>query len=209
MSFAAGIVVQYGHPRVRRPAAKDGGGGTARDRGSSAWPGDFAAWSAVHFLYRLLDFWLGGTADAQASRSQPRFEPNGLSEQPWSGGEELAQDVEDVSAVPGGWPPSGRSPRISRRWSPPGCLQPRQTFRRVLDLLACGEPLPLAWVEALVDPQAVDAAEADGHVVVEPDGVRTHTRLAHPLYGEVLRAAMPVSRPRPGELRVSVAQQEP
>jgi len=185
-------------------------------------------------LYRLLDFWLGGTADAQASRSQPRFEPNGLSavftcptpdpsgrwgvriqrdpgggRQPWSGGEELAQDVEDVSAVPGGWPPSGRSPRISRRWSPPGCLQPRQTFRRVLDLLACGEPLPLAWVEALVDPQAVDAAEADGHVVVEPDGVRTHTRLAHPLYGEVLRAAMPVSRPRPGELRVSVAQQEP
>ena len=73
---------------------------------------------------------------------------------------------------------------------------PTTNVRRVLDVLACGEPLPLAWVEALVGPQAVDAAEVDGHVVVEPDGVRTQTRLAHPLYGEVLRAAMPVSRAR-------------
>lgn len=68
--------------------------------------------------------------------------------------------------------------------------------RRVLDLLACGEPLPLGWLEAVAGGDAVDATELDGLVVVERDGARLLAGLAHPLYGEVLRAAMPASRAR-------------
>ncbi|WP_439663765.1 LuxR C-terminal-related transcriptional regulator [Lentzea sp. HUAS TT2] len=53
--------------------------------------------------------------------------------------------------------------------------------RRVLELLAFGEPLDLAASEAL-----------DGLVTVTSDGLR----LAHPLYGEVLRAQCPPLRKR-------------
>lgn len=53
--------------------------------------------------------------------------------------------------------------------------------RRVLELLAFGEPLDLAASEAL-----------DGLVTVSDDGLR----LAHPLYGEVLRAQCPPLRKR-------------
>uniref|UniRef100_UPI0039BFEA00 helix-turn-helix transcriptional regulator n=1 Tax=Lentzea alba TaxID=2714351 RepID=UPI0039BFEA00 len=53
--------------------------------------------------------------------------------------------------------------------------------RRVLELLAFGEPLDLAASEAL-----------DGLVTVSEDGLR----LAHPLYGEVLRAQCPPLRKR-------------
>ncbi|SES04503.1 DNA-binding response regulator, NarL/FixJ family, contains REC and HTH domains [Lentzea albida] len=53
--------------------------------------------------------------------------------------------------------------------------------RRVLELLAFGEPLDLAASEAL-----------DGLVTVTDDGLR----LAHPLYGEVLRAQCPPLRKR-------------
>ncbi|MGW6930699.1 helix-turn-helix transcriptional regulator [Lentzea sp. NPDC054927] len=53
--------------------------------------------------------------------------------------------------------------------------------RRVLELLAFGEPLDLAASEAL-----------DGLVTVSSDGLR----LAHPLYGEVLRAQCPPLRKR-------------
>ncbi len=53
--------------------------------------------------------------------------------------------------------------------------------RRVLELLAFGEPLDLAASEAL-----------DGLVTVADEGLR----LAHPLYGEVLRAQCPPLRKR-------------
>jgi len=53
--------------------------------------------------------------------------------------------------------------------------------RRVLELLAFGEPLDMAASEAL-----------DGLVTVSSDGLR----LAHPLYGEVLRAQCPPLRKR-------------
>jgi DNA-binding CsgD family transcriptional regulator/type II secretory pathway predicted ATPase ExeA len=63
--------------------------------------------------------------------------------------------------------------------------------RRVLDLLACGEPLPLQLVTHLGHRSAVAAAEEHGFVATDlvPDGPQV--RLAHPLYGEVLRAEMP------------------
>jgi DNA-binding CsgD family transcriptional regulator len=68
--------------------------------------------------------------------------------------------------------------------------------RRVVDVLACGEPLPLALVEAVAGAEAVDAAETDGVMVVERDRNRLQARLAHPYYRDVLRDAMPGSRAR-------------
>ncbi|GAA2211626.1 LuxR family transcriptional regulator [Nonomuraea monospora] len=66
----------------------------------------------------------------------------------------------------------------------------------VLELLACGEPLPLALLERLVDAAAIEEAEAHGLAVSERAGERVQLRLAHPLYGEVLRAGLPAGRAR-------------
>jgi DNA-binding CsgD family transcriptional regulator len=66
----------------------------------------------------------------------------------------------------------------------------------VLEIVACGEPLSLAILERLVGPEAVEAAERSGMAVAERSGDRTIVRLSHPLYGEVLRAGMPISRAR-------------
>jgi DNA-binding CsgD family transcriptional regulator len=63
--------------------------------------------------------------------------------------------------------------------------------RRVVELLAFGEPLPLALLDEMGHRDAAGAAEADGFVVLDgpPEGVQV--RLAHPLYGELLRASVP------------------
>ncbi|MFC5823248.1 LuxR C-terminal-related transcriptional regulator [Nonomuraea insulae] len=68
--------------------------------------------------------------------------------------------------------------------------------RGVVELVACGEPVPLAFLERLAGADAVAAAEDSGLVVGERDGERTQARLEHPLYGEVLRARMPLGRAR-------------
>jgi hypothetical protein len=51
-------------------------------------------------------------------------------------------------------------------------------------------------LERLADGAAIEAAERSGLLVVEQSGRRTWVRLAHPLYGEVLRATLPVARAR-------------
>ncbi|MEU4232124.1 BTAD domain-containing putative transcriptional regulator [Nonomuraea sp. NPDC026600] len=66
----------------------------------------------------------------------------------------------------------------------------------VLELLACGEPLPLALLARLVDPASIDEAEAHGLAVSGRAGNRVQVRLAHPLYGEVLRARLSAGRAR-------------
>lgn len=68
--------------------------------------------------------------------------------------------------------------------------------RLVLELLACGEPLPLALLTQLVEPASIDEAEAHKLTVSERVGNRVQVRLAHPLYGEVLRARLPACRAR-------------
>jgi DNA-binding CsgD family transcriptional regulator len=63
--------------------------------------------------------------------------------------------------------------------------------RRAVEYLALGEPLQLREIVALAGADAVAGAEAHGLVAVaDIDDVRC----AHPLYGEVLRASMPVAR---------------
>jgi DNA-binding CsgD family transcriptional regulator len=66
----------------------------------------------------------------------------------------------------------------------------------VIELLAVGEPVGLPVLEKLTSPQGVEDAEARGLVQVEQDGRRTEARLAHPVYGEALRQALPRSRQR-------------
>ncbi|MEU9190540.1 LuxR family transcriptional regulator [Streptomyces sp. NPDC048484] len=68
--------------------------------------------------------------------------------------------------------------------------------RPVLELLALCEPLPLADAEALAPPQVIAALEQTGLICVTQDRRRTTVSLAHPLYGEVLRAGLPVLRRR-------------
>lgn len=60
--------------------------------------------------------------------------------------------------------------------------------RRALDLLAFGEPLPLELVDHLGHTRAVAAAEGHGLVTTDGSHDAPLVRLAHPLFGEVLRA---------------------
>ncbi|MGO9560298.1 MAG: LuxR C-terminal-related transcriptional regulator [Acidimicrobiales bacterium] len=74
------------------------------------------------------------------------------------------------------------------------CLSPETVS--VVELLAAGEPLGLALLERLSTPHALEDAERQGLVEVRQDGKRSEARLAHPIYGEVLRQRLPRSRLR-------------
>ena len=63
--------------------------------------------------------------------------------------------------------------------------------RRAIEYLALGEPLGLDEIVSLAGGDALAGAESHGLVTVETAGA---VRLAHPLYGEVVRASMPVVR---------------
>ena len=73
--------------------------------------------------------------------------------------------------------------------------------RGALELLAIGEPLTLGEASALSDYSALVELEARGLVLVELSG--DTVRLAHPLYGEVLRRELPRLRARAHRLRVA------
>jgi DNA-binding CsgD family transcriptional regulator len=66
----------------------------------------------------------------------------------------------------------------------------------VLEMLACGEPLPLPLVARVAEPAAIEEARRSGRVVADRSGGRVALRFAHPLYAEVLRANLPASRVR-------------
>ncbi|GAA1689118.1 hypothetical protein GCM10009733_101960 [Nonomuraea maheshkhaliensis] len=86
----------------------------------------------------------------------------------------------------GGYRPQGAIRQVlADRLRPLGPRTPE-----LLELLACGEPLPYALLARLVDQASVDEAEAHGLAEAERAGDRGGVRLAHPLYAEVLRARM-------------------
>ncbi|MFC0028600.1 LuxR C-terminal-related transcriptional regulator [Micromonospora chaiyaphumensis] len=68
--------------------------------------------------------------------------------------------------------------------------------RAVVELVAFGEPLGLHLLEQAVDPADVETAEERGLISMVHDDRRLNVRLAHPLYGEVMRRRCPVSRTR-------------
>ncbi len=68
--------------------------------------------------------------------------------------------------------------------------------RDVLELVAFGEPLGLPLLLRAADPADVETAEDRGLIRVAGDGRRRDVRLAHPLYGEVVRRHCAVTRSR-------------
>ncbi len=69
-----------------------------------------------------------------------------------------------------------------------------QPERSVLELLALGEPLGPAELAQLADAHAVDAVEERGLVTSATEGSRIEIRLAHPVYGDVVRAGISARR---------------
>ncbi|MFI7606768.1 LuxR C-terminal-related transcriptional regulator [Micromonospora sp. NPDC049366] len=94
----------------------------------------------------------------------------------WTGRLELAPDLTDLIDT-----------RI-------GQLTPG--VRAVVELVAFGEPLGLHLLNQAVDRADVEMAEERGLITVLQHDRRTNVRLAHPLYGEVMRRRCPVSRTR-------------
>src|SRR6266699_2545886 len=95
------------------------------------------------------------------------------------------------------------------RWTPDGRVGPRLAElvadrmgrldgdRRLLaELLAGGEPLGGDLLQGLVSRIDLADEERRGTIVVEESGRRAEVRLAHPLFGEVIRARMPVLQRR-------------
>ncbi len=75
--------------------------------------------------------------------------------------------------------------------------------REPLELLAFGEPLALDQVVALTGYDSLVEAETRGMLVVGSPDAGSEVRLAHPLYGEVIRRELPVLRAR--SLRLTLA----
>jgi DNA-binding CsgD family transcriptional regulator len=71
-----------------------------------------------------------------------------------------------------------------------------QDERSFLELLALGEPLGTAEVQALGEEAMVDSLGHRGLLSSALDGRRLEVRLAHPLYGEVLRTRLGPLRTR-------------
>jgi hypothetical protein len=70
------------------------------------------------------------------------------------------------------------------------------THRQALELIALGEPVPVAVLEACVGLTPLAALEESGLIRVTETRHRADVTLVHPLHGEVLRDAMPPLRGR-------------
>jgi DNA-binding NarL/FixJ family response regulator len=75
--------------------------------------------------------------------------------------------------------------------------------RAPIELLALAEPLRPDEIVGLAGQECVTEVEALGVVTVAGQGALTEVRLAHPLYGEVVRAELPVLRARGLRLRLA------
>ncbi|KAA0233409.1 MAG: LuxR family transcriptional regulator [Actinobacteria bacterium] len=64
------------------------------------------------------------------------------------------------------------------------------TERDALELLAVGEPVPLAVLTNLVDPETIEALERHQLAHVALNGRRSEVRLDHPIHGDVLRESL-------------------
>jgi DNA-binding CsgD family transcriptional regulator len=75
-----------------------------------------------------------------------------------------------------------------------GRLHPPQ--QALLELVSFGEPLGLAELAALSDPSVAENLERQGLLLSHMDRRRLQLRLAHPLYGDVVRARISALRER-------------
>lgn len=109
---------------------------------------------------------------------------------------ELLQSARDSGALrryAGVWrwsgsvTPTARLTEIMTGWSGP--LD--DAVARVMETVACGEPIALDTLRLLAEPEALTSAERAGLIVVEQSGERRRVRLSSPLAGEILRSTMP------------------
>ena len=75
----------------------------------------------------------------------------------------------------------------------------------VIDTLAVAEPVELATLARILDPDAIEQSETRGLISVTSTGAGTEVRIAHPIYGEVRRKRAPATKLR--RLRGLVAAQ--
>ncbi|MFZ0041276.1 MAG: hypothetical protein WAK93_08220, partial [Solirubrobacteraceae bacterium] len=75
--------------------------------------------------------------------------------------------------------------------------------RHALELLALGEPLRLPDVIELAGSETLTRLEARGLVTVADGSRQAEVTLAHPLYGETIRAALPAFRARQTRLALA------
>ncbi|MBW3588223.1 MAG: LuxR C-terminal-related transcriptional regulator [Actinobacteria bacterium] len=68
--------------------------------------------------------------------------------------------------------------------------------RRVLELVAFGEPIGLETLENLADHSAIESVDQKELLNLSRDDKRLEVRVAHPLYGEVIRSSTPATRAR-------------
>ncbi len=71
-----------------------------------------------------------------------------------------------------------------------------RTELEALELVAFGEPIGVGMVTDLSDAHVIEELERKGLIAMVRDGRRNEIRLAHPMYGEVLRARTPALRIR-------------
>jgi DNA-binding NarL/FixJ family response regulator len=76
--------------------------------------------------------------------------------------------------------------------------------RRTLELLALGEPLRLSEFARVEPEESLVAAEAEELIALDESDSDPAVRLAQPLYGETIRAALPVLRAR--QIRLALAE---
>ncbi|GAA0968379.1 LuxR family transcriptional regulator [Acrocarpospora macrocephala] len=107
-----------------------------------------------------------------------------------------AQDAGILADRGSGWDLSGPvhlSPRLTELIAAK-LSRLDETERQVLDYVSLAEPIGLDLLRQLVPAVALESAEARRLIVCEPDGHRRQIRLAHPLYGEVIRNTCPTLR---------------
>ena len=80
--------------------------------------------------------------------------------------------------------------------------------RRSLELLALGEPLRLSELTRLEPLDSLVTAEAEKLITVDEALTDPVLRLAHPLYGEAIRASLPGLRARQVRLRLAQSLQQ-
>ena len=62
--------------------------------------------------------------------------------------------------------------------------------REAVEMLAVWEPIGLSMLESMLDPRRLERLDRIGLLATRTDGRRHQVALAHPLYGEILRAHM-------------------
>ena len=80
--------------------------------------------------------------------------------------------------------------------------------RATVELLALGEPLRLSEIATLTSDDALSEAEGHGLIAIESGPGELEIRLAHPLYGDVLRAQLSPLRGRALRLGLAAVLQQ-